>query len=144
VGTITAILLYTCDHRLDRWDLDLVIDGMQLLIGLLDPVSTMRATLRGRPMFSKYSKRARCTLTALAVAVLVLVGWLMASPPFMAADSHAQKKHTVRAVISSVDTQAGLVVLWLPVGPEVQALQRGDSIALMVEGVAEETEGTPQ
>jgi len=46
VGTITAILLYTCDHRLDRWDLDLVIDGMQLLIGLLDPVSTMRATLR--------------------------------------------------------------------------------------------------
>src|SRR3989441_7372166 len=46
VGTSTAILLYTCDHRLDRWDLDLVIDGMQLLIGLLDPVSTMRATLR--------------------------------------------------------------------------------------------------
>jgi hypothetical protein len=87
-------------------------------------------------MFSKYSKRSRYTLTALAIAVIVLVGLLMASPPFMVADSHAQKKQTLRAVVSYVDTQAGLVVLWLPVGPEVQNLQRGDSIAIMVEGVA--------
>ena len=46
VGTLTAILLHTGDHRLDRWKLDLVIDGLQLLIGLLDPVPTMRTTFR--------------------------------------------------------------------------------------------------
>src|SRR5256886_3316441 len=46
VGTLTAILLHTCDHRLDWGELDLVIDGLQLLIGLLDPVPTMRTTFR--------------------------------------------------------------------------------------------------
>ena len=46
VGTLTAILLHTCDHRLDRWEFDLVIDGLQLLIGVLDPVPTMRTAVR--------------------------------------------------------------------------------------------------
>src|SRR3989475_1243739 len=45
-GTLTAILLHTGAHRLDRWDLDLVIDGLQLLIGVLDPVPTMRTAVR--------------------------------------------------------------------------------------------------
>src|SRR5258706_6233850 len=37
VGTITAILLYTCCHSLDQWHLELGLDCVQLLIGLLDP-----------------------------------------------------------------------------------------------------------
>jgi hypothetical protein len=45
-GTITARRLYTCAHRLDRWDRARVIDGRQRLLGWLDPVSPRRATLR--------------------------------------------------------------------------------------------------
>ena len=46
MGTLPALRLYTGDHRLDRWDLELVIDGLQLLIGLLDPVPTMWTAVR--------------------------------------------------------------------------------------------------
>jgi hypothetical protein len=46
VGTLTALLLHTWDPRLDWGERDLVIDGLPLLIGLLDPVSTRRTPCR--------------------------------------------------------------------------------------------------
>lgn len=46
VGTRPPLLRHTGDHGLDRGDRDLVLDGLPLLIGLLDPVPTMRTTFR--------------------------------------------------------------------------------------------------
>jgi hypothetical protein len=46
VGTLPAILLHTCAHRRDWGERDLVLDGLQLVFGLLDPVPPMRTTVR--------------------------------------------------------------------------------------------------